>query len=395
MSDIKPLPSYSTIALIVAAGRGSRTGCPIPKQYLPLQNIPMLRHSVQTFTNHPYIDAVCVVYHPEDEAFYLNAVNNITVLSPAHGGQTRQESVYLGLKHLKKYNPKHILIHDAARPLLPPSLINRLLEEIVPGTGVIPVLSIDDTIRQKNKIIDRSAMVRVQTPQGFTYTEILTAHEQARSKNPFTDDASLYEALGHNITTVPGSPLNFKITTPDDLMLAQQYLLSLSPTRFPENRTGMGYDVHAFGPAKSATNNHIMLCGIPVPHPASLMGHSDADVGLHALTDALLATIASGDIGEHFSDKDPTYKGMDSSHFVKHACDLIAHAHGTITHVDITIIGERPKISPHRLAMRQRIADILGINIERVSVKATTTEKLGFTGREEGIAAQAVASVAF
>lgn len=385
--------SHPTIALIVAAGRGSRNGCPIPKQYLPLNHIPMLRHSILAFSNHPAIDLVAVVYHPQDEVLYLEATKDLTLLEAIHGGETRQESVYLGLQKLQAYHPQYVLIHDAARPLVPSSVIDRIITELSPHHGVIPILPIEDTVRHSHTTIDRSSVVRVQTPQGFPFSHILNAHThaaQTKIKIPFTDDASLYEMSGHSITTVLGSPINFKITTSEDFMFADHYLSKPQS----ETRTGLGYDVHAFGPAKSNPNS-IMICGVSVPHPFSLIGHSDADVGLHALTDALLATIAKEDIGAHFSDKDSAYKDMNSAHFVEIARNFVSEKNGKIIHVDITIIGESPQISPHRLTMRTRVAEILEIDIERVSIKATTTEKLGFTGRKEGIAAQAIASVMF
>ena len=387
-------PTYHTIALIVAAGRGSRSQSPIPKQYLPLAGKPLLRHSAQALSSHPRIDAICVVYHPDDAPLYLHAMKGIEALPPVAGGETRQESVYRGLQSLMPYRPTQVLIHDAARPFLSDITIDRVMDAIAPNCGVIPVISVDDTIKQFDAsgalhTIDRSQLVRAQTPQGFMYDNILHAHTIHAGK-PMTDDAAIYEALGYSITTVPGSSHNFKITTSDDLQLAQKMVTT--PT---QTRTGLGFDVHAFCAPASTLDNTIMLCGVAVPHSMSLKGHSDADVGLHALTDALLGSISDGDIGEHFSDKNPAFRNMDSAFFLTTAKNLVTQAGGDITHVDITLIGESPKVSPYRMAMRTRIASMLEMDISRVSVKATTTEGLGFTGRREGLAAQAVASVVF
>lgn len=392
------LPSYHTIALIVAGGKGSRTRKAIPKQYLTLGTMPMLRHTVLAFLQHPNIDAVCVVYHPDDLTYYEQAVESLDLLPPALAGTTRQASVYSGLQSIQSYAPRHVLIHDAARPYVDATIIDQVLASIAPGQGAIPVIPLEDTLKQYHPgtltvhTLDRSQMVRAQTPQAFLYSEILDAHRQAAAQaHPMTDDAAVYEAAGHRVITVTGCTKNIKITTQQDLRMAE-YLHGIPP--ITETRTGLGFDVHAFCEPKS-TPNQLMLCGVAIPHPYSLKGHSDADVGLHALTDALLATISDGDIGEHFSDKDPAYRNMDSTIFLTTARDRVIKAGGHIIHVDITLIGESPKVSPHRLAMRQRIATILGISEDRVSIKATTTEGLGFTGRREGLAAQAVASVQF
>jgi 2-C-methyl-D-erythritol 4-phosphate cytidylyltransferase / 2-C-methyl-D-erythritol 2,4-cyclodiphosphate synthase len=378
----------SCIALVVAAGRGTRLGGLVPKQYLPLAGRPVLRWSLETLARHPGIDAVRVVFNPEDQAAYEAAARGLTLLPPVAGGAARQDSVRLGLESLGEAPPGRVLIHDGARPFLDPGIIDRVLAALDAAPGAIPALPVQDTVKRgaEGRIVetlDRSALWRAQTPQGFDYAAILAAHRAARGSE-LSDDAAVAERAGLAVRLVAGSETNIKLTTAEDLAQAERWLLA----RQGDIRTGQGFDVHAFGPG-----DHLWLCGVKLAHERGLVGHSDADVGLHALTDAILGALGAGDIGQHFPPSDPKWRGAPSHRFLRHAADLAAAAGGSIGHVDVTLICERPKIGPHRDAMVARIAEILAIDKNRVSVKATTTEKLGFTGRGEGIAAQAVATL--
>ena len=379
----------NSIALIVAAGSGTRLGGEVPKQYLPLAGRAVLRHSVETFLRHPAITGVRVVISAEHRALYESAVAGLPMLPPAVGGASRQDSVRNGLESLADQQPDRVLIHDAARPFLTHEIIDRALAALDDAPGAVVAVPVADTLKrgQDGRVsgtVDRSALWRAQTPQAFRYADILAAHRQAKGP-AMTDDAAVAEAAGLPVTLVMGADDNFKITTADDLRRAER----LVGTAGQEFRTGTGYDVHRFAPGDSVT-----ICGVRIAHDQSLEGHSDADVGLHALTDAILGTIGAGDLGSHFPPGDPLWRGADSAQFLTHAAGLVAAKSGRIAHVDVTLICERPKIAPHRAAMITRIAAILGLDEGRVSVKATTTEGLGFTGRREGIAAQAVATVA-
>ena len=378
-----------SIALIVAAGSGTRFGGEVPKQYLPLAGRPVLRHSIETFLAHPRISNVRVVINAEHRGLYDDAVSGLSVMAPVVGGATRQESVRNGLESLFDAKPGRVLIHDAARPFLSAAIIERTLAALDETSGAIVAVPVTDTLkRARNEVVmetvERTGLWRAQTPQGFRFDEILAAHRRAAGAS-LTDDAAVAEAAGLPVRLVIGADDNFKITTTDDLRRAERLL---APAAF-EFRTGMGYDVHRF-----VAGDGVTLCGIRIPHDQSLEGHSDADAGLHALTDALLGTIGAGDIGNHFPPSDPRWRGADSAQFLSHAVELLAANGARVVHVDVTIICERPKIAPHRAAMVSRIASIMGIAESRVSVKATTTEGLGFTGRREGLAAQAVATVA-
>jgi 2-C-methyl-D-erythritol 4-phosphate cytidylyltransferase/2-C-methyl-D-erythritol 2,4-cyclodiphosphate synthase len=378
----------SCIALVAAAGRGARFGAPLPKQYLPLGGVMVLRHGVQALVEHPAIAGVRVIIHPDDHAHYAAATAGLDVLAPVVGGAQRQDSVRSGLESLADDAPDLVLIHDGARPFLDRRVIDRVLGGLAAHQGAIAALPVRDTVKRGDgariaATIDRSALWRAQTPQGFHYRPILGAHRAAAGAE-LSDDAAVAEQAGIAVALVEGSEDNFKVTTMDDLARAERLLAA----RCGDIRTGQGFDVHVFGPG-----DHIWLCGIAVPHSQGLVGHSDADVGLHALTDAVLGAIGEGDIGVHFPPSDPQWRGAASHRFLRHAADRVAALGGTIAHVDVTVICERPKVGPHREAMGSRIAEILGIARSRVSVKATTTEKLGFTGRGEGIAAQAVATV--
>ena len=382
------MPSVATAALIVAAGRGYRLGGALPKQYLPLAGRPVLRHSLETFIRHPAIDAVRVVIHRDDLELYEQAARGLDLLPPVEGGATRQDSVRLGLESLGEVKPARVLIHDAARPFADAGLIQRMVDALAATPGAIPALPVADTIKRGVEgliveTVDRHALWRAQTPQAFRYTEILAAHRAAAGRD-LTDDAAVAEAAGLAVGLVQGAEENFKVTTEADLSRAERLLAPAA-----DIRCGNGYDVHRFGPG-----SQVMLCGIAVPHDQGLEGHSDADVGLHALTDAILGAIGAGDIGQHFPPSDPRWRGADSSRFLAHAASLLAERGGRLLSLDVTLICERPKVGPHRAAMVARIAEILGLEPSRVSVKATTTEGLGFTGRREGIAAQATATVA-
>lgn len=380
-----------TVALIVAAGRGSRLGGEIPKQYLPIAGQAILRYSLETLVNHPSIDAVRLVIHPDDRKFYDQATAGFTLAEPVAGGSTRQQSVLNGLESLRTQSPDRVLIHDGARPFLDRGTIDRVLAALDKTSGAIAAMPVADTVKRANgdaitDTIDRRGLWRAQTPQGFRFADILKAH-QAQAGRELTDDAAVAEQSGLKVAVVEGSEDNFKVTTREDLARAERRLVGGGGPDY-EYRTGSGFDVHAFEPGDG-----VWLCGVKVPFTAKLKGHSDADVALHALTDAILGAIGAGDIGYHFPPSDPQWKGANSAQFIKHAADIVMQRGGMITHLDVTVICERPKLGPHREAMALKLAEILGIAAHRVSVKATTTESLGFTGRGEGIAAMASATV--
>lgn len=375
------------VALVVAAGRGSRFGGEIPKQWRDLDGRPVLRHALAVLTAHPAISAVRVVIHPDDRAFYDAAAAGLGLLPPISGGASRQDSVRLGLEALAADAPDLVLIHDGARPFLDSGTISRVVTALGGHPGAIPALPVHDTLKRGvsdlvTATVERSGLWRAQTPQGFRFAEILTAHRAAAGRE-LTDDAAVAETFGLAVALVPGAEGNVKITTSNDLVRAASRFSSPR-----ETRVGTGYDVHKF-----TDGDHVTLGNLRIPHDFGLEGHSDADVALHALTDAILGAFGAGDIGHHFPPSDIRWKGADSARFLEHAGALLAARGGSITHLDLTVICERPKIGPHRLVMTQRIAEILGIDEGRVSVKATTTEGLGFTGRREGIAAQAVATI--
>ncbi len=378
---------FRLFAVIVAAGRGSRFGGPIPKQYARLKGSAVLRTTAQSFLSYSRQVSVIVVIHPDDRALYDQAIEGLALLPPVHGGATRQDSVRLGLEALDAAPQDIVMIHDAARPLLDHAIIDRAIAALQASDAALVAIPVRDTIKRGEAgvviaTVDREHLWRAQTPQTFRYGRIMSAHHAALGLD-LTDDAAVADQAGMTVELVMGSEDNFKITTADDLARANR----LVGTGY-EFRTGQGFDVHQL-----VEGDHVWINGIRIPHSAKLLGHSDADVGLHALTDALLGAIGAGDIGNHFPPTDERWRGADSSKFLAHAGELIAEKGGTITHCDVTIICERPKIGPHRAAMVTRIAEILKINPVRVSVKATTTEELGFTGRKEGIAAQAVATV--
>ncbi|HZT50813.1 MAG TPA: bifunctional 2-C-methyl-D-erythritol 4-phosphate cytidylyltransferase/2-C-methyl-D-erythritol 2,4-cyclodiphosphate synthase [Stellaceae bacterium] len=376
------------VALVVAAGRGVRMSGERPKQYLPLGGRMLLRHALEPLCAHPAVAAVGVVYQPDDRALYDAAVAGLALLPPVAGGATRQESVRLGLESLAARDPARVLIHDAARPFVDASTIDRVVAALEAAPAAIPALAMADTVKRGDdgrvaETLDRAVLWRAQTPQGFRYREILAAHRAAAGSD-LPDDAAVAERAGLAVRLVAGSEANFKVTTPDDFARAERLVMD----RLGDVRTGQGFDVHPFGPG-----DHVWICGVRIPHERGLVGHSDADVGLHALTDAILGALGAGDIGTHFPPSDARWRGAASHLFLAHAASLVAAAGGIVAHVDVTLICEQPKIAPHRAAMVQRIAAILAIDPARVSVKATTTERLGFTGRGEGAAASAVATL--
>ncbi|TWA93000.1 2-C-methyl-D-erythritol 2,4-cyclodiphosphate synthase [Azospirillum brasilense] len=382
----------SCIALIVAAGTGQRFGAERPKQYLDLAGQPVLRRTIDAFRRHPKVSAVRVVINPAFRDLYDAAVAGLDLPEPVAGGASRQDSVRNGLAALAESAPDLVLIHDAARPLIDADTIDAVIAALGTHPAALAAVPVADTLKRGNGgpdgglvagTVDRSGLWRAQTPQGFRFPEILAAHRDAAGLE-LTDDAAVAERAGLPVALVPAREENFKVTTPDDLTRASRALDSA----LSDIRTGSGFDVHRF-----AEGDHVTLCGVRVPHTQRLDGHSDADVGLHALTDAILGALCAGDIGSHFPPSDPQWRGADSALFLKHAAELVTARGGRIAHVDVTIICERPKVGPHREAMTARVAEILGMPVDRVSVKATTTERLGFTGRGEGIAAQAVATV--
>lgn len=373
--------------LIVAAGSGERFGADVPKQYQPLLGRPILSWSVDIFTQHADIKSVYVAIHPDHAERFAAACPGITAL---HGGGTRQQSALKGLEEIaKREKPDYILIHDAARPGISGDLITDICNVLKNNDAVIPGLPVTDTIKRANgdsvKTESRDNLYAIQTPQAFKFDTILALHRQHADKS-LTDDAALCEIAGPAVKIIAGEKSNFKVTHPEDLALMEQTIAA----RCGDIRTGTGYDVHKL---VEQSGRKLMICGIELQHSHVLEGHSDADVGLHAITDALLATICDGDIGMHFKPTDARWKNADSAKFLRHAGNLIAAQGGIISHVDVTIICEAPKIGPHRDAMRAKIGEILALPLNRVSVKATTTEGLGFTGRREGIAAEAVATV--
>ena len=375
-----------TVALVVGAGEGQRFGGELPKQYHLLAGVAVMRRSLKAFMDHPDVSAVQAVIHPNHHELYDAAAQGLALPVPVDGGATRQGSVLNGLESLNADEPSTVLIHDAARPLVDPGVISRVLAALQTSPGAIPALAVADTLKRSDgqfveTTVDRQGLWRAQTPQGFHYQNILAAHRQAGG-DELTDDAAVAERAGLAVAIVEGSEDNVKVTRTGDMVRAERILGA------GETRTGLGFDVHRFGPG-----DHVMLCGVKVPHEFGLEGHSDADVGLHAVTDALLGAIGESDIGTHFPPSDPQWKGTESDIFLRHAGDMITGKGGRISNIDVTLICEQPKIGPHRAAMIKRMAEILSITEHRISIKATTTERLGFTGRGEGIAAQAAATV--
>ncbi|MGB3488474.1 MAG: bifunctional 2-C-methyl-D-erythritol 4-phosphate cytidylyltransferase/2-C-methyl-D-erythritol 2,4-cyclodiphosphate synthase [Xanthobacteraceae bacterium] len=386
-----PTPNRTAV-IIVAAGRGLRAGPGGPKQYRTLGGRSVISRAMAAFCGHPQVAAVQPVVNPDDIAIFNQAVGNIRALAPVNGGATRQASVRAGLEALVATAPDIVLIHDAARPFANDALIARAIEAATKTGAAVPVIPVTDTIKQVDTdghvdaTPERAKLRIAQTPQAFRYDVILEAHRRAarEGRDDFTDDAALAEWAGLTVATFEGDPANMKLTTPEDFAREEARL----GAALGDIRTGTGYDVHAFG-----DGDHLMLCGVRVPHNRGFLAHSDGDVGLHALVDAILGALADGDIGSHFPPSDPQWKGAASDKFLVYAMERVKARGGRVAHLEVTMICERPKIGPLRDTMRARIAEITGLPLSRVAVKATTSERLGFTGREEGIAATASATI--
>jgi 2-C-methyl-D-erythritol 4-phosphate cytidylyltransferase/2-C-methyl-D-erythritol 2,4-cyclodiphosphate synthase len=378
-------------ALVLAAGRGVRSGSEMPKQYRRIGEDPVVRLSLCRFLAHPDVKHVQAVIHPDDAARFASAAAGLDLPEPVAGGATRQDSVMAGLVALEKLKPDLVLVHDAARPFASTELISRAIAAGIASGAAIPALPVADTVKTVDKAgrivatLERDALRMVQTPQAFAFDRLLAAHRRAAQagRHDFSDDAALAEWAGLPVTTFEGQTDNVKLTTSADFWRATRDWSALV-----ETRTAMGFDVHAFGPG-----DHVMLGGIAIPHARGLVGHSDADVALHALVDAILGALADGDIGAHFPPGDPQWRNAASDRFVRFAVERLAARKGQLVHLDLTLVCEQPKIGPHRDMMRARIAELAGITIDRVAVKATTSEGLGFTGRGEGIAAYAMATI--
>ena len=379
-------------AVIVAAGQGVRAGGDLPKQFRRIGGETLLRRALATFLEAPSVAFVQPVVRSEDLALVRALASGLDVLAPVFGGATRQASVRAGLEALEPRKPDIVLVHDAARPFATTALIERAIDAAAKTGAAIPALQVTDTVKRVDDTgtieatLDRGPLRLVQTPQAFAFTALLDAHRRAaaQGRDDFTDDAAIAEWAGMKVSVFAGEPGNIKFTTPEDFARAE----AIQSAALGDVRTGSGLDVHAFGPG-----DHVTLGGVHIAHDRALTGHSDADVALHALTDAILGALADGDIGAHFPPSDPQWRGASSDKFLAFAVDRVGKRGGRIAHLDLTIVCEAPRIGEHRDRMRANIAQIAGIAIERVGVKATTSEKLGFTGRGEGIAAYATATV--
>ena len=373
-------------ALLMAAGRGSRFGAETPKQLLPLAGRPVLRHAAEGLLREGGVADIQPVCAPEDFAVVTAILAGLPARPPVAGGATRQASVFAGLRALKADPPDAVLVHDAARPVVPPGTVPALLAALRDAPGAIPAQPVSDTLKHAEageigRTVPRAGLFRAQTPQAFRFAPLLAAHLAATRE--VTDDAELLEHAGQRVVLVAGHESNVKITWPEDLSRMEDAMLArLIP------RTGTGFDVH-----RIVEGRPMVLCGVVVPSPFGLSGHSDADVGIHALCDAVYGALAEGDIGRWFPPTEARWKDADSARFLRHAAERIAAREGVLANADVTLICERPKITPHAAAMRARLAGLLGVPVDRISVKATTTEQLGFPGRGEGIAAQAAATV--
>jgi 2-C-methyl-D-erythritol 4-phosphate cytidylyltransferase / 2-C-methyl-D-erythritol 2,4-cyclodiphosphate synthase len=386
------MPPPMVAAVVVAAGRGLRAGGDVPKQYRQILGEPVIRPSLVKLGAHLEISAVQPVVHPDDSALFQAATAGIALRPPVDGGATRQASVRAGLEALLPLRPDLVLVHDAARPFVSAALIARAIAAASQHGAAVPVIAVADTVKTVDSAgfvtgtIDRAPLRMVQTPQAFAFAPLLAAHRRAHAagSDDFTDDAALAEWAGLKVATFAGEASNVKLTTAEDFARAEAAQLA----NLSDVRTGFGFDVHQFG-----AGDHIMLGGVRIPHERGLAGHSDADVVLHALVDAILGALSDGDIGVHFPPSDPQWRGASSDRFLTFAVERVRARGGRIAHLDVTIVCEAPRIGPHRDAMRARIAAIAGIPVERVGVKATTSEKMGFTGRGEGMAAFANATV--
>lgn len=382
------------VALVVAAGRGERAGGgELPKQYRAIAGVPLLSRTLDALLAVPQIDKVVAVIGADQGEFYAGlGLDDPRLAAPVMGGETRQVSVLKGLEALAGDAPDIVLIHDGARPFVSAKVIESVIASLEGADGSLPVLLVTDTIKRSTdgKTVggteDRTQLFAAQTPQGFHFAPIYDAHRRAIAMSDgFTDDAAIAEWAGLSVALAEGDARNFKVTLPGDFERAERMV---EGDMVMETRVGSGFDVHAFG-----EGNAVILGNIAIPHSAKLTGHSDADVVLHALSDALYGALADGDIGKHFPPSEMEWKGADSAQFLEHAAGLVRARGGRVVHLDVTIICERPKIGPHVEAMRERVAQIAGVSVGRVAVKATTSERLGFTGREEGLACQATATI--
>lgn len=382
-------------ALIVAGGVGERMGGRVPKQYWNLGGQAVIARTIRAFASSAHIDDVWVVIHPDHHQLYDDNCANLSIAGVVQGGTTRQASVHAGLAAMKDSAPDYVLVHDAVRPFVSDALIERVIARMAKDVCVVPVIPITDTLKEISgeevrRTVPRDDLAAVQTPQGFSYPQILKAHELYHDES-FTDDAALIEVLGGKVLRVDGDLRNMKLTSAHDWVQAR-----LQVDMSMETRVGSGYDVHrlvAFDGELPAGERRIRLGGVDIPHHLRLEGHSDADVILHAVVDALLGAMGKGDIGQHFPPSDARLKGMDSAFFVEETYKMLEQLGGRIVHLDITLICEAPRISLHREAIVTKISRLLNTQQNRVNLKATTTEKLGFTGRGEGIAAEAVATI--
>jgi 2-C-methyl-D-erythritol 4-phosphate cytidylyltransferase / 2-C-methyl-D-erythritol 2,4-cyclodiphosphate synthase len=386
----------SVVAVIVAGGSGLRAGGGLPKQYQLVGGKPVIRWTLEAFLNHPLISRVQTVIGIGHEALFAQATEGLTaLLTPVSGGGSRQDSCRAGIEACSIYAPTKVLIHDAARPFLSPDLISSVISELDHAPAVIPGLPVADTMKYApsgmiEKTVDRASLWFVQTPQGFRYDQILSAHRLALTdgQTSFTDDAAVAEYAGLKVQIVAGEQKNRKLTTSHDILEADREHSSHRFEGLPDVRTGQGIDFHVF-----EKGTHVTLCGVQIPHTHKLKGHSDADVALHAVTDAILGSIGEADIGQHFPPTDKQWKGAASSIFVAKAMELLKARGGMLAHIDITILAESPRIGPHLIAMKQSLQGMLGISLDRIGIKATTTEKMGAIGRKEGMSASAIATV--
>jgi 2-C-methyl-D-erythritol 4-phosphate cytidylyltransferase / 2-C-methyl-D-erythritol 2,4-cyclodiphosphate synthase len=380
-------------AVVVAAGRGTRTGLDYPKQYKVMGGSPMVRESLRVFTTHPEVNVVLPVIHPDDGARFAAAAQGLELAAPVSGAATRQGSVRAGLEALAKEAPEIVLVHDAARPFTSAALVSRAIAAAAAHGAAIPGMPVTDTVKlvdAQNTItatLDRAAMRTVQTPQAFRYATLLDAHRRAAAagREDFTDDGALVEWAGLKVSVFEGESGNIKMTTSDDFARAERD----AQAALGDIRTGIGYDIHAF----DRDGDHVWLGGVKIPYTRRLSGHSDADVAIHALVDAILGALGDGDIGVHFPPTDEKWRGASSDKFLQFAVERVKARGGMVSHLDVAIVCEAPKVNPHREAMRARLAEIAGISIDRVGIKATTNEKLGALGRSEGVAAMATATV--
>lgn len=381
-------------AVIVAGGSGLRAGGDIPKQYQHVRGQAVIAHTIDVFAGHPDVDLIQPVIGQDHEDLFEEAAGDCDALPPVSGGANRQASVKAGLDALAGQKPDLVLIHDAARPFVPPRVISETIAALEQHDGALPVLPVVDTIKRVEdglivETVDRNTLRASQTPQGFKYAEICAAHEKALgATHEFTDDASIAEWAGLAVCLVEGAAENKKLTTEQDIAEANGAEMQANADNLTDIRTGTGYDVHAF-----EDGDTVILCGVEIPFEKKLKGHSDADVGMHALTDAIYGALADGDIGQHFPPSDPQWKGAASHIFLEHAVARVRERGGVVNHCDVTLVCEQPKIGPHVEAMRKALAKIMDMDWSRVSVKATTSERLGFTGRQEGIASIAAATI--